>query len=139
MQSSQPTAISQIVKWLRSVLVKFVDFFGSKRNLNHFMLQVGEMLRLTRFECWHFSMDGIKVTEIKWMFKNHSGQVSNANHHAQITETATVVLSWLIQMVVVPLIKLTYYITESSHCKNRVFFYRHDVWNNMCRNYTDKL
>ena len=37
-------------------------------------------------------------------------------------------LLWLINLIVIPLLKTNFYVTESSPFKNRTFYFRHETW-----------
>ena len=48
-------------------------------------------------------------------------------------------LLWLFESFVIPVISSHFYVTETGITQNRVFYFRHDVWKELCEPALEKL
>lgn len=55
-------------------------------------------------------------------------RVSNPEAHGEFQILLKNLCFWTMESIIVPLIKKTFYVTESCVHKNRIFYFRHDVW-----------
>ena len=75
-------------------------------------------------------MVGIKTTHFKWL--TPPGKEKKKHKHANKTlkecKTVRLLMVWIFNRIVVPLLRGCFYVTESSCHKNKVFYYRKPIW-----------
>ncbi|KAI3641946.1 hypothetical protein MIR68_000056 [Amoeboaphelidium protococcarum] len=133
---SRPHDVKQFV---RCVLIKVFscNFFGGMENLNAFVDNaVGMLLNLRKFESMpeaSFFVKGIKSSKIMWLRSklNTQPKVVNKLEHQKLQQLCSSLFQWLLNRFVSDLLKACFFITDTSHCKNRVFYYRFDLWRRM--------
>lgn len=64
----------------------------------------------------------------KWLAPADGHRVSNPTDLSKRHQLAGEFIFWLFQSYIVPLLRNTFYITDSSSHRNRMFYYRHDLW-----------
>ncbi|KAI3640732.1 hypothetical protein MIR68_001610 [Amoeboaphelidium protococcarum] len=133
---SRPHDVKQFV---RCVLIKVFrcNFFGGMENLNAFVDNaVGMLLNLRKFESMpeaSFIVKGIQSSRIMWLRSklNTQPKVVNKLEHQKLQQLCSSLFQWLLNRFVSDLLKACFFITDTSHCKNRVFYYRFDLWRRM--------
>ncbi|KAK5663294.1 hypothetical protein OQA88_3721 [Cercophora sp. LCS_1] len=131
------TPISSISAFCQAVLSKIIPdgFWGKdgvqEHNKKLFLKYVNHFIHLRRFESMnlHELAQGMKILDIEWLAPpNLGGQKTSQSDVNKRTEIFHEFLYYLIDSLVVPLIRSNFYVTESSVHRYRVFFFRHDVW-----------
>lgn len=99
-----------------------------RNNLTNLVRHISRFIALRRYESLslgHF-MHLLKYKEVPWMI---SGR---AKHSLSETRKKEELLSelvyWILDSFVLPLLRSHFYITESHMFRNRVLYFRHDVW-----------
>ncbi|CAG8667811.1 2360_t:CDS:10, partial [Racocetra persica] len=67
-----------------------------------------------------------QITQCKWLFVE--GHKKNKIEADKRTELLYEFIWWIFDCFVIPLLQNTFYITTNATYKNRVFYYRHDIW-----------
>lgn len=83
---------------------------------------------LRRFESMtlqHF-MSGISYKKVPWLVT--SDRMDSLSETRKREELISELVYWMIDSFVLPLLKTNFYITESHLFRNRVLYFRHDVW-----------
>ncbi|CAG7919919.1 unnamed protein product [Penicillium olsonii] len=98
---------------------------------------IDRFVEMRRYESLnlHEVCKGIKITSIGWMDLPQV-QTSRSETKPKIalsdlqkrTELLHEVIFWIFQSVLIPLIRSQFYVTESQTYRNRLFYFRHDVW-----------
>ncbi|XP_065897051.1 telomerase reverse transcriptase-like isoform X2 [Dysidea avara] len=125
------TSHSQVGDFVISVVDQVIPdvLWGSKSNRNTFYHHIRRFIKLGRYE--RFSLKQIlhkmKPSQCGWLKVKTSGwrQVTDSNKQKQLFSEW---LLWLMDELVVKLLKGYFYITESSNHRNKVFYYRKPVW-----------
>ncbi|KAF5865472.1 hypothetical protein ETB97_003730 [Aspergillus alliaceus] len=97
---------------------------------------VDRFVRMRRFESLsvHEVCKGIKVTCIPWLepptvhIQNScQNKISLSDLHKR-TEILHEFIYYIFDSILIPLIRANFYVTESQTHRNRLFYFRHDVW-----------
>lgn len=73
----------------------------------------------------HDLMHGISLSAVPWLTDNFPLQL-----RVRVMED---LLHWLFEGLIKPLIKTSFYATESAPYKNRIVFFRHDTWQKLTK------
>ncbi|KAG8165152.1 hypothetical protein KVR01_005427 [Diaporthe batatas] len=131
------TPISQVSAFCQAVLSKIIphEFWGhgdvQAHNRGMFLKNVDRFVKLRRFETMslHEVMQGVKVTQIEWLEppgpKNRKCSLTDFRKRSEILYE---LLYYIFDSIIIPLVRSNFYVTESNKHRNRVFFYRHDIW-----------
>ncbi|KAI5373794.1 hypothetical protein J4E82_007473 [Alternaria postmessia] len=121
---SEATNAEKIVKWkqrtpkrLRGDAVRLVEKLRVRNQRCSYM----EMLR-------HYAP--IEITKIAWLRPpghNDDTKISNSDMSKR-TEMFLEFVYWLFDSFLIPLVRTNFHVTESNAHRNRLFYFRHDVW-----------
>ncbi|KAI9650201.1 Telomerase reverse transcriptase [Ciborinia camelliae] len=135
MDHATPTA--DVSAFCRAVLRNIIphEFWGTgdiqAHNEGIFHRNVDNFISLRRFEVLslHEVSQGIKIAEIEWL-----GAPSISNQKLSLTdfnkrrEIFLEFLYYLFDSVLIPLVRSHFHVTESNIHRQRLFFFRHDIW-----------
>lgn len=130
------TPASSVSAFCRAVLRNLIppQSFGTGQhglsNQRTIFKQVDRFIRMRRFESLnlHEVCQGLKVTCIPWLEPpNISSKICRTDLQKR-TELLHEFIYFLYDSIVIPLIRTSFYVTESQIHRNRLFFFRHDVW-----------
>ncbi|OAA61230.1 telomerase reverse [Niveomyces insectorum RCEF 264] len=132
------TPLAQISAFCQAVFKNVIpnDFWGSKEaiqchNKALFLKKVDAFLRLRRFESMslHTLVQGLKIADIEWLappgLKDNKLSQTDLRKRQEIFAEF---LYYLFDSFLVPLVRSNFYVTESNGHRNRLFYFRHDVW-----------
>ncbi|KAJ8494766.1 hypothetical protein ONZ51_g2140 [Trametes cubensis] len=127
----------------RAVIPKV--FWGSKRNFLVTMGYVKHMITTRRYETLslHQVLQNFQTTDCDWLIPPGEGM----QHQARVSlsdslkrrELLEEFLFWYFDSFIIPLMKTTFYVTESSAFRNKVLYFRHDDWSTLCAPLVEKL
>lgn len=142
------TPASSVSAFCRAVLLKLVPFrfFGDgpdgSFNRQLVMKHVDNFIKLRRFESLslHEVCKGLKVTSIPWLAAPNLLD-STGGQKAKIalpdfkkrTELLHELIYYIFDSLLIPLIRANFYVTESQTHRNRLFYFRHDVWQRLIK------
>lgn len=132
---SYATDTNQVCAFVNSVMRRiFSDaWFGSKYNRRQLMSHVFRFIRLRRFEkmSLHEVRDRMKTNEIEWTVLKLSERncLSSSNKRNEIFSEF---MYWVFDSFLTPLLSANFFITESSVYRNKVFYFRQDLWKTLC-------
>ncbi|KAF7316755.1 Telomerase reverse transcriptase [Mycena chlorophos] len=112
-------------------------FWGSRANFLHIMKKVKTFISCRRFETLslHNIMQGFNTSDCEWLMPPGSGArqtrvpVTDALKRRELLEEW---LFWYFDSFLIPLLKTTFYVTESSALRNQVLYFRQDDWAFVC-------
>ncbi|KAJ5757647.1 uncharacterized protein N7511_006341 [Penicillium nucicola] len=137
------TPTSSVSAFCRSVLQKLIprQLFGvgpgGAHNLRLILRNVDRFMKLRRFEnlSLHEVCKGIKISSIAWLeppqVQNLASEtrskiaLSDLNKRMELLHE---IIFWIFDSILIPLIRSHFYVTESQTHRNRLFYFRHDVW-----------
>ncbi|KAF5723392.1 telomerase reverse transcriptase [Fusarium mundagurra] len=131
------TPSSQVSSFCQAVLSKIIpkDFWGDeavqKHNKSTIMRNVDSFIRLRRFETMslHEIIQNITIANISWLHSPILGE-----HKPSKTDTAKRLeifnefIYFVFDSLLIPLVRNTFYVTESNTHRYQVFYFRHEVW-----------
>ncbi|CAD0112186.1 unnamed protein product [Aureobasidium uvarum] len=132
------TSSSQVSAFCRSVIAKVFPgrLWGEGEvgaaNKAHIMHQVDRFVKLGRYESLmlHEVTQRIKISSITWLRPPNepTGSKMSASDFTKRKEILAELLYYLFDSFLIPLISSNFYVTESSAFRNRLSYFRHDVW-----------
>ncbi|KAI9924072.1 hypothetical protein MW887_007311 [Aspergillus wentii] len=133
------TPPSSVSAFCRAVLRKLIPphFYGTGQHgkLNEKIIHkhVDQFIRMRRFETLslHQVCKGLKITSIPWIappgIQDHERKLSLSDLQKR-TELIHEFIYYIFDSILIPLIWTNFYVTESQTHRNRLFYFRHDVW-----------
>ncbi|KAJ5391980.1 hypothetical protein N7509_007470 [Penicillium cosmopolitanum] len=140
------TPAAAVSAFCRAVLQKLLppQFFGDgsegDANCRIVLKHVDSFIKMRRYEniSLHSVCKNIKVTKIPWLippnlqdqYAETQGKVSLSDFQKR-TELLHEFVYYVFDSIIIPLIRTNFYVTESQTHRNRLFFFRHDVWRHL--------
>ncbi|KAJ5177714.1 reverse transcriptase [Penicillium coprophilum] len=137
------TPASSVSAFCRAVIQKLIprQFWGigpdGILNLRLVLRHVDQFIKLRRFESLslHEVCKGVKITSIPWL-EPPQVQTTSSETRSKIalsdlhkrTEIFHEFMFWIFDSILIPLIRSHFYVTESQTHRNRLFYFRHDLW-----------
>ena len=132
------TPVSSVSAFCRAVLRKLVpnDLFGSgddgASNRERIMRYVDIFIQLGRYESLslHEVSQGLKITAVQWLHPplQRPEKIVSSSDLCKRTEIFLEFIYYIFDSLLIPLIRSNFYVTESGIHRNRIFYFRHDVW-----------
>ena len=116
---------------LKSLLPR--DLFGSLHNQNLVLSTIAEFVRLRRFETFnlHQISQSFRFTDVDWALPRqavHRARRLTRQGSELRKRIVLELLYWLFDGLVIPLLRTTFYITETAAYRNKVMYFRQDDW-----------
>ncbi|KAI5301076.1 hypothetical protein KEM56_001993, partial [Ascosphaera pollenicola] len=142
--ATSPEAVSSFA---RSILKRILphELFGQGQdgmlNLDSLMLQVDVFIKLRRFEnlSLHTVAQGLKIKAIDWLGPPGSPNIVSPSDLQIRKDILHELLYYVFDSLLVPLIRSNFYVTESAFNRNRLFYFRHDVWRRLAEAHISRL
>ncbi|UPX18047.1 RNA-directed DNA polymerase [Ascochyta rabiei] len=127
-----PTA--NVSAFCRAIVSKVIPkrFWGDKDIKRTIMHYIDQFVSLRKFETLtlHQVTQKLPITSLAWL--RLPGQDETAKLARSDFEKRKEILQefvyWLFDSFLIPLIRSNFYVTESNAHRNRLFYFRHDVW-----------
>lgn len=141
--STPPAFVSA---FCRAVLQKLIpsEFYGTgeegRSNRKIILKHVDEFVRMRQFESLslHEVCKGLKVTCMPWLEPPKIREQASSSYPKRCklslsdlqkrTELLHEFVYYIFDSILIPLIRTNFYVTESQIHRNRLFYFRHDVW-----------
>uniref|UniRef100_UPI00358E34BD telomerase reverse transcriptase n=1 Tax=Myxine glutinosa TaxID=7769 RepID=UPI00358E34BD len=127
---SQHSDSASVYGFLRAILLRVLpmEAWGSPHNRRRFLRILKTCLGLGRLESLGIKelCHGMRVNDCSWLQLGHR-RVSPIEH-CKREETLQKFFTWVMQDFVMVLLSSFFYITETMFQKNKIFFYRKNVW-----------
>ncbi|KAG0259500.1 hypothetical protein DFQ27_004036 [Actinomortierella ambigua] len=109
--------------------------FGSSENCEVVLKAFDSFIKLGKYESMslHYVLQGFRMSDCEWL-QDPQRKEGVRVRHTTLTDSKKQqdilqdLVRWLFEGFLVPLIRASFFATESSHCRNRIFYYRHDLW-----------
>ncbi|KAF1929540.1 uncharacterized protein M421DRAFT_4010 [Didymella exigua CBS 183.55] len=127
-----PTA--HVSAFCRAVIAKVVPrrFWGDDGNRRTVMQCIDQFVGLRKFETLtlHEVTQKLQVTAIPWLqLPGQEGTTKLArSDFEKRKELFQEFVYWVFDSLLIPLVRSNFYVTESNAHRNRLFYFRHDVW-----------
>lgn len=106
--------------------------FGGLGNWQKLASKVDHFVRLRRHEHMnmHEILNGIAISDIPWLVPTgmKQGQKISRTDFEKRKRLMADFLRFLFEDFLISLLRNSFYVTEASSHRNRLFYYRHDVW-----------
>lgn len=139
------TPVDNVGSFLEAVLGSAFpnSFWGSINNFHQVVQTVRVFVHLGRTEQLPEKtiVDGIRVLDMDWLLPNTSnsnkGSSAKSNQkrrklsrseHESTSVLVRNVMRWLYKQIIIPLLRSTFYITETEFTGSRVLYYRRPIW-----------
>lgn len=132
------TPLEMVSTFCRSVIARLLpqNALGTgsdgEHNMQIMLQRIDQFVRLRRFETMslHQVMQGMRVKSIEWLGspKTGKGQNLSKSDFSKRVELLQEYSYYLLDSILIPLIRSNFYVTESSSHRNRLFYFRHDIW-----------
>ncbi|KAK5097486.1 Telomerase reverse transcriptase [Lithohypha guttulata] len=99
--------------------------------------------RVDRFACMrrfetismHELVQGLKIKAIRWLAPEHVGSdvkvaITDVRKRAELLNEF---IYYMFDSLLIPLVATNFYVTESGIHRNKLLFFRHDVWKRLCQ------
>ncbi len=141
-QSNSDNVISFLCAVLKNVFP--LEFWGSERNFQRVLESMACFIKLRRREQYPLKtiLHGISVLDVEWLFRpkpeSHQGspashqrrRVVKSDHEAGSSFVANQ-MQWLYCGFLVPLIRSTFYVTDTEFGGKQTIYYRKPVWSKL--------
>ncbi|KAL8655691.1 MAG: hypothetical protein Q9226_002939 [Calogaya cf. arnoldii] len=126
------TPLSDVSAFCRAVMSRIIpdDLWGHDEDGEHnkavILSRVDQFIGLRRFE----SLTLHAIALITWLAPSNiprHGHISSSDLNKR-REVFLEFLYYLFDSILIPLVRSNFHVTESNLHKNRVFYFRHDVW-----------
>ena len=127
----------------RKIIMRHVDAFIKMRRFESPSLhEVCSGLKVksvvSDLDMWIAQLTCLQVTHISWLappnLRNSSGSANQKlalSDFQKRTELMYEVIYYIFNFILIPLIRTNFYVTESQTHRNRLFYFRHDVWQSL--------
>ncbi|KAF9319390.1 hypothetical protein BG003_009165 [Podila horticola] len=110
--------------------------FGSTDNREVVLRAMTKFIHLRKYESisLQYVLQGFKISACEWLQDNRKADPRGSVRHLPPSasekqlEILCEFLYWLFDGFLVPLLQATFYVTDSSYQKNKMFYYRHELW-----------
>ena len=122
---------------IKGVIPKAVwgDGEPGKQNRHVILKNVDAFIRARKFETFTLQsfVDGLKISSMRWLCLSHqTGHHMSQSDFAKRKELLAEFVYWLFDSYLIPLVRSNFHVTESNVHRNRLFYFRHDVWQKLC-------
>ncbi|KAJ3160204.1 hypothetical protein HDU86_001040 [Geranomyces michiganensis] len=130
----------QVYSFVRAVITQVIPdgFWGSNHNQDMVFKAIDTFIRLRRYETMSLQnvVKRVKTKDCKWAASadTRNGKVkwhtplSESNKRKELVYQY---LYWLFESFLIPLLKTNFYATESAPFRNKVFYFRHELWHKL--------
>ncbi|KAJ3289397.1 hypothetical protein HK104_007493 [Borealophlyctis nickersoniae] len=128
----------QVSGFVRAVVRRVIphDIWGDSKNEDAALKALDKFIRLRRYETLSLQnvSHGLKVSKMAWLEPPKYRDKDRTQIHTPPSDTEKrrellfEWLYWFFDGFIISLIKTTFYVTESAPHRNRVFYFRQDVW-----------
>ncbi|SPO21381.1 uncharacterized protein UTRI_00858 [Ustilago trichophora] len=130
----------QVVHFI-TMAIKFLlprDVFGSLHNQKMVLNTIGDFVRLRRYESFnlHQIAQSFRFTDVDWALPQRAISRKRRLTRLEAEDRKKLVLEllyWLFDGLVIPLLRTTFYITETAAYRNKVLYFRQDDWHVLSR------
>ncbi|KAF9692635.1 hypothetical protein EKO04_009418 [Ascochyta lentis] len=125
---------SHVSAFCRAVVSKVIPrrFWGDDENKRTFMHYIDQFVNLRKFETLtlHQVTQELQITSLAWLRlpgQDETTKLARSDFEKR-KEIFQEFVYWVFDSFLIPLIRSNFYVTESNVHRNRLFYFRHDVW-----------
>ncbi|KAL8867135.1 MAG: hypothetical protein Q9174_005857 [Haloplaca sp. 1 TL-2023] len=135
------TPHAKVSAFCRAVISNLVpdDFWGQgaegRCNKDVIMRKVNQFVCMRRFESLnlHVIQQDLKISSMQWLAPPNLQPAAgiSVSDRGKREELLLEFLYYLFDSILIPIIRSNFHVTESNQHKNRIFYFRHDVWRSL--------
>ncbi|KAG0366783.1 hypothetical protein BGZ54_004884 [Gamsiella multidivaricata] len=132
------SSFDQVTSFVHAVVKKVIPLamFGSQENRIVILRAMTRFIRLRKFETMslQYVLQGFRMSDCQWLQDTRLRKPDSRVHHTPPTasdkqhEILHEFLYWMFDGFLIPLLQASFYITDSSFQRNKIFYYRHELW-----------
>jgi telomerase reverse transcriptase len=135
------TPASRVSAFSQAVIKKVVPnaFWGEDEGGEHnkrlVLKHIHVFLHARKFESFTLQtlLEGLKITSMSWLcLPQQVEQNMSQSDFAKRKELLAELIYYLFDSLLIPLVRSNFHVTESNVHRNRLFYFRHDVWQQLC-------
>ncbi|KAG8701953.1 hypothetical protein FRC08_003803 [Ceratobasidium sp. 394] len=132
----------EVLRYIKTVVDEVIPhaFWGSVANRRVIDSHIEKVVTQRRFETLtlHTLMQRLCVADCEWLGETKDQRVcqSDALKRAELLREF---IYWFFDSFVMPLIRTSFYVTETSALQHQLLYFRHDDWQTLCIPLLDKL
>ncbi|KAI7675364.1 hypothetical protein KC318_g994, partial [Hortaea werneckii] len=134
---SYATSESRVSAFCRAAIMTVFpeELWGGLANRRIMLRNVDSFVRMRRYESMsvHDVLQPLQITDIDWLVPPGTQPTArlSSTDYAKRKELMAELLYYVFDSFLIPLIRGTFHVTESSAHRNHLYFFRHDVWKAM--------
>ncbi|KAG4305064.1 hypothetical protein PORY_001234 [Pneumocystis oryctolagi] len=136
------TPYSHVSRFLRAIIKQIIpkQFYGSYSNFENILNNVDMFVRMRRFESisLHSLMNSLKIKTVSWLENNTNCHMSLWDFQKRVCIFSELIY-WTFDFLLISLIRSHFYVTESSVYRNKVLYFRHDVWKSLSEPHISRI
>ncbi|RMD43955.1 hypothetical protein DV735_g1255, partial [Chaetothyriales sp. CBS 134920] len=143
------TSAASVAAFCKSVLLRLLPAYAlghgptGHQNWHHLLGQVDHFVHARRFETLslHQVTQHIKIKSVEWLGPHPVRRHVNVckSDMAKRTEIFHEFIYYLFDSLLIPLIRSNFYVTEAAPSRNRLWYFRHDIWRKLSTPSLDML
>ncbi|KAG9103388.1 hypothetical protein FRC06_011131 [Ceratobasidium sp. 370] len=132
----------EVLRYVKTIVDEVIPhaFWGSVTNRRVIDSHIEKVITQRRFETLtlHTLMQRLRVADCEWLGETKDRRVcqSDALKRAELLREF---VYWFFDSFLMPLIRTSFYVTETSALQHQLLYFRHDDWQTLCAPLLDKL
>lgn len=136
-------SMDRVSAFCRSIFIKLLpsNLFGTddegRENWRSILSHIDRFVYMRKFETLslHEVCSGLKLKAVEWLVPANitKSQNMSASDMRKREEILQELVYYLFDSLLIPLLNSNFYITESGIHRNRLLYFRHDIWERLCQ------
>ncbi|CUA77091.1 telomerase reverse transcriptase [Rhizoctonia solani] len=132
----------EVLRYIKTVVDEVIPqaFWGSSTNRKVIDEHITTIITQRRFETitLHQLVQKLRIADFEWLGETQDRRVAQSDALKR-TELLREFIYWFFDSFIIPLVKSTFYVTETSALQHQLLYFRHDDWHKLCIPLLDKL
>ncbi|KAJ1301223.1 hypothetical protein OPQ81_003632 [Rhizoctonia solani] len=132
----------EVLRYVKTVVDEVIPhaFWGSNTNRKIIDEHIHTIITQRRFETvtLHQLVQKLRIADFEWLGETLDRRVSQSDALKRM-ELLREFIYWFFDSFLIPLVKSTFYVTETSALQHQLLYFRHDDWHTLCIPLLDKL
>ncbi|EUC61459.1 telomerase reverse transcriptase [Rhizoctonia solani AG-3 Rhs1AP] len=132
----------EVLRYVKTVVDEVIPhaFWGSSTNRKVIDEHINTIVTQRRFETMtlHQLVQKLRIADFEWLGQTPDRRVAQSDALKR-TELLQEFIYWFFDSFIIPLVKSTFYVTETSALQHQLLYFRHDDWHKLCIPLLDKL
>ncbi|WWC73585.1 uncharacterized protein I206_107557 [Kwoniella pini CBS 10737] len=140
----KPVSHGQVCRYIIAIFRRLFssEMLGSRHNLDTLTSHVKRFVKAKQFEPinLHSLLQGIQINEFQWnRIDPHDNQRISVSEATKRTRVVEDFIEWIFSSFLIPLLRHTFYITETSTTRYETVYYTHEDWYKATKPHMDEL